>query len=139
LRPTVEADAAPAPARRLKTRSLPNPGFRFFVRFFDFQIAKSIARSRYCVASKTVPARLGFARMPLIIALLAILAGAVFVGHYGWISAGNVTMPAWGWLMMGLGIIVTLVVGCGLMALVFYSHRAGFDDAPEQESDSNLE
>jgi hypothetical protein len=63
--------------------------------------------------------------------LLAILAGAVFVGHYGWVSAGDVTMPAWGWMMMGLGIFFTLLVGGGLMALVFYSSRAGFDEPPE--------
>jgi hypothetical protein len=67
----------------------------------------------------------------IIILLLAVLAGAVFVGHYGWVSAGDVTMPAWGWLMMGLGIFFTLVVGGGLMALVFYSSRAGFDEPPE--------
>ena len=67
----------------------------------------------------------------VIILLLAILAGAVFVGHYGWVSAGDVTMPAWGWLMMGLGIFFTLLVGAGLMALVFYSSRAGFDEPPE--------
>jgi len=42
----------------------------------------------------------------VIILLLAILAGAVFVGHYGWVSAGNVAMPTWGWLMMGLGIFL---------------------------------
>jgi hypothetical protein len=56
----------------------------------------------------------------VIILLLAILAGAIFVGHYGWVSAGDVAMPAWGWLMMGLGIFFTLLVGSGLMALVFY-------------------
>jgi len=66
----------------------------------------------------------------VIILLLAILAGAVFVGHYGWIS-GDVAMPAWGWLMMGLGIFFTLLVGGGLMALVFYSRRVGFDEPPE--------
>ena len=60
-----------------------------------------------------------------IFVLLAILAGAVWVGHYGWESAGDVVMPAWGWLMMGLGIFFTLLVGGGLMALVFYSSRAG--------------
>ena len=65
------------------------------------------------------------------ILLLAILAGAVFVGHYGWVLAGDVAMPAWGWLMLGLGIFVTLLVGFGLMALVFYSSRAGFDEPPE--------
>jgi hypothetical protein len=63
--------------------------------------------------------------------LLAILAGAVFVGHYGWVSAGDVTMPAWGWLMMGLGIVFSLLVGGGLMGLVFYSSRAGFDEPPD--------
>ena len=65
------------------------------------------------------------------ILLLAILAGAVFVGQYGWVLAGDVAMPAWGWLMLGLGIFVTLLVGFGLMALVFYSSRAGFDEPPE--------
>ena len=67
----------------------------------------------------------------VIILLLAILAGAVFVGHYGWVLAGDVAMPAWGWLMLGLGIFFTLLVGFGLMALVFYSSRAGFDEPPE--------
>ena len=67
----------------------------------------------------------------VITVLLAILAGAIFVGHYGWVSAGEVTMPIWGWLMMGLGILFTLLVGGGLMALVFYSSRAGFDEPPE--------
>jgi hypothetical protein len=75
----------------------------------------------------------------VIILLLAILAGAVFVGHYGWVSAGDVTMPAWGWLMMGLGIFFTLLVGGGLMALVFYSGRAGFDEPPEVVQEKNIE
>ena len=65
-----------------------------------------------------------------IFVLLAFLAGAVWVGHYGWESAGDVTMPAWGWWMMGLGIFFTVVVGGGLMALVFYSSRAGYDQPP---------
>jgi hypothetical protein len=67
----------------------------------------------------------------LIILLLALLAGAIFAGYYGWALAGDVTMPAWGWWMMGLGIFFSLLVGCGLMALIFYSSRAGFDDPPE--------
>lgn len=67
----------------------------------------------------------------VIIVLLAILAGAVFVAHYGWVSAGDVVMPAWGWLMLGLGVFFTILVGGGLMVLVFYSSRAGFDEAPE--------
>ena len=67
----------------------------------------------------------------VIIVLLAFLAGAVFVAHYGWVSAGDVVMPPWGWLMLGLGVFFTILVGGGLMALVFYSSRAGFDEPPE--------
>jgi hypothetical protein len=67
----------------------------------------------------------------LILLLLAILAGAIFVAHYGWVLAGTVAMPAWGWWMMGFGIFFTLLVGCGLMALIFYSSRAGFDEPPK--------
>jgi hypothetical protein len=52
----------------------------------------------------------------VVILLLAILAGAVFVGHYGWVSAGDVVMPTWGWMMVGLGVFFTLLVGGGLMA-----------------------
>jgi hypothetical protein len=72
-----------------------------------------------------------------IFVLLSLLAGAVWVGYYGWESAGDVVMPTWGWLMMGLGIFFTVVVGGGLMALVFYSSRAGYDEAPEVETDSD--
>jgi hypothetical protein len=72
-----------------------------------------------------------------IFVLLSLLAGAVWVGHYGWESAGDVVMPTWGWLMMGLGIFFTVVVGGGLMALVFYSSRAGYDEAPEVETDAD--
>ena len=67
----------------------------------------------------------------VVIILLALLAGAVFVGHYGWVSAGDVVMPPWGWLMLCLGVFFTILVGCGLMALVFYSSRKGFDEPPD--------
>lgn len=33
-----------------------------------------------------------------------------------------------GWLAMTLGIVVTLAVGIGLMVLVFYSNRHGYDE-----------
>lgn len=78
-------------------------------------------------------------RFAVIAVLLAFLAGAIFVGHYGWVSAGNVTMPAWGWLMMGLGIFFTLAIGGGLMVLIFYSSRAGYDEAPQIEYDDETE
>ena len=38
---------------------------------------------------------------------------------------------------MSLGIIFTLVVGCGLMALMFYSSRRGYDDRVSDLSDND--
>jgi hypothetical protein len=37
-------------------------------------------------------------------------------------------MSMHGWIAMGLGVTFSLIVGCGLMGLVFYSSRKGFDD-----------
>jgi hypothetical protein len=36
---------------------------------------------------------------------------------------------------MGLGIFFTLAIGGGLMVLIFYSSRAGYDEAPQIEYD----
>ena len=35
---------------------------------------------------------------------------------------------------MWLGIVFSIVVGCGLMALVFYSSRRGYDLPPHYEA-----
>jgi hypothetical protein len=52
------------------------------------------------------------------------------VGHYAWNSV-DVEMSVHGYVAMILGIIFSLVVGCGLMALVFYSNRRGYDEPPD--------
>jgi hypothetical protein len=46
-----------------------------------------------------------------------------------WTSIGDSEISAAGWLAMGLGVIVTLALGIGLMALVFISSRRGYDEA----------
>ena len=52
--------------------------------------------------------------------LLALLAGAVYVGYVGW-NLTDVTMPVTGYVAMVLGIVFSTIVGAGLMALMFYS------------------
>jgi hypothetical protein len=42
--------------------------------------------------------------------------------------AGGEPMPASGVTAMWLGIIFSLIVGVGLMTLVFYSNRKGYDE-----------
>jgi len=39
-----------------------------------------------------------------------------------------VTSQLYGWLAIAGGVLFSLLVGGGLMALVFYSNRHGYDD-----------
>lgn len=66
----------------------------------------------------------------LIVALAAILVLAILWAIYAWNSV-DVEMSVHGYVAMILGIIFSLVVGCGLMALVFYSNRRGYDEPPD--------
>lgn len=65
----------------------------------------------------------------IIVALLVILAGAVSYAYLGLIGDGE-PMPADGVVALTVGIIFSLAIGCGLMALLFYSSRNGYDEAP---------
>ena len=62
---------------------------------------------------------------------LAILVGFFFVALWyaakTWTSMAGVHMSGWGWTFLVLGIVVTVALGAGLMALVFYSSRHDMD------------
>jgi hypothetical protein len=62
--------------------------------------------------------------------LVALLAAALVFGIVGWnLDGADVTISAHGILALVLGGIGTLALGGGLMFLVFYSNRRGYDDA----------
>lgn len=62
----------------------------------------------------------------VIAALLLLLIGSGVVGYVGW-TISDTDVPISGYVAMALGVIFSLVVGIGLMVLVFYSSRAGYD------------
>jgi hypothetical protein len=64
----------------------------------------------------------------LIAVMFVILAAA---GVYAY--QGLTVEPAVGYVALGFGAFFSLIVGIGLMALLFYSNRAGFDDAAQSE------
>ena len=63
----------------------------------------------------------------LAIVLIAMLAGALWFAVVAWTGV-DADISWHGWIAIGLGSVLSLVVGGGLMALVFYSSRKGFDD-----------
>lgn len=44
-----------------------------------------------------------------------------------WTAMSGVHMSGWGWTFLVLGVVVTIALGAGLMALVFYSARHDMD------------
>ena len=67
-------------------------------------------------------------RALLIIALLGLLAGAIWFAVAAWVHIGGDAVPLYGWVAIAGGVLFSLLVGGGLMALVFYSSRHGYDD-----------
>jgi hypothetical protein len=57
--------------------------------------------------------------------LLVCLAGIVV---YGWFMLRDSEMSTMAVIALGGGVLLTLALGIGLMSLLFYSNRAGFDD-----------
>jgi hypothetical protein len=62
-----------------------------------------------------------------IVVLLGFLLAATTYAVRAWTSLDGVQITLAGWVFMGLGVLFTLLVGGGLMALVFYSSRHDFD------------
>jgi hypothetical protein len=70
-------------------------------------------------------------QVALIVVLLALL---ILTGVWAttvWNAAGNVVMDKHGWIALGLGTFFSLLIGCGLMALMFFSSRSGYDEAAD--------
>jgi hypothetical protein len=63
----------------------------------------------------------------LVLVLLALLAATLWWAIFAWNSV-DVEMSIHGLI---LGTVFSLVIGCGLMALMFYSSRHGYDEPPD--------
>jgi hypothetical protein len=67
-------------------------------------------------------------RLLLVATLAALLGAALWFAASAWLTLQGPDMPASGYIAMALGILFAVVIGCGLMALMFYSSRYGYDD-----------
>jgi hypothetical protein len=68
----------------------------------------------------------------LVATLLGLLAGSMWFAVHTWMSVEGPPMPTAGYIAMTLGVIFSVVIGSGLMGLIFYSSRHGYDE-PSRE------
>jgi hypothetical protein len=61
------------------------------------------------------------AAVVVVVVLIALMAGF-------WSGLGDAGMSTAGWFALTLGVLATLALGIGLMALVFISNRRGYDE-----------
>lgn len=59
--------------------------------------------------------------------LLGLLCIAIVVLYVSWDPEQNGAMTGAGYVAMTLGVVATLALGIGLMALMYYSNRSGRD------------
>jgi len=71
--------------------------------------------------------------LALVLSLFVLLAISVWWAASLWMSVEGPPMPAGGYVAMWLGIAFSLVIGCGLMMLMFYSSRYGYDERARGE------
>jgi hypothetical protein len=69
----------------------------------------------------------------LVAALLSLLAASIWFAVHSWMSVDGPPMPTTGYVAMTLGVVFSIVVGSGLMGLIFYSSRHGYDEPSHEE------
>jgi len=71
------------------------------------------------------PGKATWIAVAVAVAVIVLLIGVV---AQFWTGLGDSGMSAGGWVALVLGVLATLALGIGLMALVFISNRRGYDD-----------
>jgi hypothetical protein len=69
----------------------------------------------------------------LIASLLVLLGLTAWWAVWVWNAGGEVEISGHGYAAMTLGIVFSVIVGAGLMGLVFYSARKGYDRPAERD------
>ena len=60
--------------------------------------------------------------------LFALLVAAFWFAGETWTRFSGEPIPVYGYMAIAGGVLFSFLVGGGLMALIFYSHRHGYDD-----------
>jgi hypothetical protein len=74
--------------------------------------------------------RMGIGSWTVLVILAGMLLATFVIVYLGWTLTKDAVVPTSAYVAMTFGVITSLAVGFGLMALVFYSSRQGYDEAP---------
>ncbi len=96
----------------------------------DRQASPEARRLDPLASTKAASVRLSAGSWIILIVLLFLLVATGFLVYLGWTLADGIEVTTAGYVAMAAGVILSLVVGCGLMALIFYSNRRGYDEPP---------
>jgi hypothetical protein len=67
----------------------------------------------------------------VLVPLFALLVAAIWFAAESWVHLGGADtppIPLWGWFAIAGGVLFSLLLGLGLMTLMFYSSRRGYDE-----------
>jgi hypothetical protein len=70
----------------------------------------------------------GMRKFIVFIPLFVLLALALWFAGSSWVRFAGAIIPVYGWFAIAGGIVFSLALAGGLMGLVFYSNRHGYDD-----------
>lgn len=80
------------------------------------------------LSAPTLETRILRGTILVIVVLLGLLAFASVLAYDTWQDMSETQISFHGMVALGLGVGLTLLLGIGLMSLVYFSHRRGYDD-----------
>ncbi len=78
--------------------------------------------------------RQGWVRIAVAIAVIGVI-GVIVLAARLWRMIGGAGISWVGWLALVLGALLSLGVGIGLMALIIFSNRQGYDELGRDDRD----
>ena len=73
------------------------------------------------------------------ILLVALLGATATLALWAWQSIGDVQISPLGLIALGLGAGLSILLGAGLMALMFFSSRRGYDERAHDADPTRVE
>ena len=71
--------------------------------------------------------------------LLTLLGATAIVALWAWESIGDIRISPLGLIALGLGCGLSFLLGAGLMALMFFSSRRGYDERAHDADPTRVE